>query len=105
MKNAAMKVLVVGLERSGLASLELLKARGAQLKATDARPLAELPKAAEVLKRLGVPFERQRPEAFEGGDWIVLSPGVPAHLAPVGVARRRGVSVIAEEAPAGGNWR
>ena len=43
-----MRVLVVGLERSGLASLELLKARGAELKATDARPLAELPKAAEV---------------------------------------------------------
>jgi UDP-N-acetylmuramoylalanine--D-glutamate ligase len=101
MKNAAMKVLVVGLERSGLASLELLKARGAELKATDARPLPELPKAAEVLKRLDVPFEQQRPEVFEGCDWIVLSPGVPADLPPVEAARRRGVNVIGEVELAG----
>jgi UDP-N-acetylmuramoylalanine--D-glutamate ligase len=96
-----MKVLVVGLERSGLASLELLKARGAELKATDARPLAELPKAAEVLKRLDVPFEPQRPQVFEGCDWIVLSPGVPADLPPVEAARRRGVNVIGEVELAG----
>jgi UDP-N-acetylmuramoylalanine--D-glutamate ligase len=96
-----MKVLVVGLERSGLASLELLKARGAELKATDARPLVELPKAAEVLKRLDVPYEPQRPEVFEGWDWIVLSPGVPADLPPVEAARRRGVNVIGEVELAG----
>lgn len=96
-----MKVLVVGLERSGLASLELLKARGAELKATDARPLSELPKAAEVLRRLGVPFEPQRPETFEGCDRIVLSPGVPADLPPVEAARRRGVDVIGEVELAG----
>ena len=96
-----MKILVVGLERSGLASLELLKARGAELKATDARPLAELPKAAEVLKRLDVPFEQQRPEVFEGCDQIVLSPGVPSDLPPVEAARRRGVNVIGEVELAG----
>jgi UDP-N-acetylmuramoylalanine--D-glutamate ligase len=96
-----MKVLVVGLERSGLASLELLKARGAELKATDARPLSELPKAAEVLRRLGVPFEPQRPEVFEGCDQIVLSPGVPADLPPLEAARRRGVDVIGEVELAG----
>jgi UDP-N-acetylmuramoylalanine--D-glutamate ligase len=96
-----MKVLVVGLERSGLASLELLKARGAELKATDARPLSELPKAAEVLKRLDVPFEPQTPETFEGCDQIVLSPGVPADLPPVDAARRRGVDVIGEVELAG----
>jgi UDP-N-acetylmuramoylalanine--D-glutamate ligase len=96
-----MKVLVVGLERSGLASLELLRARGAELKATDARPLAELPKAAEVLKRLHIPFEPQTPEAFEGCDRIVLSPGVPADLPPVEAARRRGVEVIGEVELAG----
>jgi UDP-N-acetylmuramoylalanine--D-glutamate ligase len=96
-----MKVLVVGLERSGLASLELLKARGAELKATDARPFSELPKAAEVLKRLDVPFEPQTPETFEGCDQIVLSPGVPADLPPVDAARRRGVDVIGEVELAG----
>jgi UDP-N-acetylmuramoylalanine--D-glutamate ligase len=91
-----MTALVVGLERSGLASLELLKQRGARLKATDSRPLSEMPKAAEALERLGVTFEPQSPRVFEGCDWIVLSPGVPADLAPVEEARLRGVRVIGE---------
>ena len=49
-----MRALVVGLERSGLAALELLKTRDATLTATDSRPIEEMPKAAEVLKRLDV---------------------------------------------------
>ncbi len=96
-----MKVLVVGLERSGLASLELLKARGAQLTATDSRPLSELPAADEVLNRLDVPFVPQMAATFEGFDQIVLSPGVPADLPPVEAARRRGVNVIGEVELAG----
>ena len=96
-----MTALVVGLERSGLASLELLKERGAILKATDSRPLSAMPKAAEVLERLDVPFEPQSPRAFEGCDWIVLSPGVPADLEPVEAARRRGVKVMGEVELAG----
>ena len=92
---------MVGLERSGLASLELLKAHGAQLKATDARALLELPAAADVLRRLDVPFEPQTPAAFEGCDQIVVSPGVPADLPPLEAARRRGVDVIGEVELAG----
>src|SRR5947207_11968036 len=96
-----MRALVVGLERSGLAALELLKKRGVHLRATDSRPLSQLPKAAEVLKRLGVPFEPQSPEVFEGADLIVLSPGVPADLEPIEAARQRGVNVIGEVELAG----
>jgi UDP-N-acetylmuramoylalanine--D-glutamate ligase len=96
-----MKALVVGLERSGLAALELLKTRGAALTATDSRPLSEMPKAAEVLKRLDVPFKLQSPDVFEGQDWIVLSPGVPADLEWIETARRRGISVIGEVELAG----
>lgn len=96
-----MKALVVGLERSGLAALELLKTRGATLAATDSRPIEEMPKAAEVLKRLNVPFQQQSPEVFEGSDWIVLSPGVPADLEWIEAARRRGVKVIGEVELAG----
>ena len=96
-----MRALVVGLERSGLAALDLLKTRGAALKATDSRPLSQMPQAAEVLKRLNVPFEPQSPEVFEGSDWIVLSPGVPADLEWIETARRRGVTVIGEVELAG----
>jgi UDP-N-acetylmuramoylalanine--D-glutamate ligase len=96
-----MRALVVGLERSGLAALELLKARGATLTATDSRPIEEMPKAAEVLKRLDVPFKQQSPEVFDGSDWIVLSPGVPADLEWIEAARERGVKVIGEVELAG----
>ena len=96
-----MRALVVGLERSGLAALDLLKTRGAALKATDSRPLSQMPQAAEVLQRLNVPFEPQSPEVFEGSDWIVLSPGVPADLEWIETARRRGVTVIGEVELAG----
>src|SRR5258708_12332413 len=91
-----MRALVVGLERSGLAALELLKKRGVHWRATDSRPLSQLPKAAELLQRLQVPFEPQSPEVFEGADLIVLSPGVPADLEPIEAARQRGVDVIGE---------
>jgi UDP-N-acetylmuramoylalanine--D-glutamate ligase len=102
-----MKALVVGLERSGLASLELLKGRACStptfwgggalaLKATDSRPLSEMPKAAELLRCLDVPFELQSPAVFEGCDLAVLSPGVPADLPEIEAARRRGVEVIGE---------
>src|SRR5258708_3866707 len=101
MRNAEMKALVVGLERSGLAALELLKARGAALTATDSRPLSEMPKAAEILKRLEVSFKPQSPDVFEGHDWIVLSPGVPADLEWIETARRRGIRVIGEVELAG----
>ena len=96
-----MNALVVGLERSGLASIELLRQRGAQVRATDTRPIAELPKAAETLERLAVPFEAQSPQVFEKCDWIVLSPGVPADLEPIEAARQRGVKVIGEVELAG----
>ena len=96
-----MKALVVGLERSGLGSLELLNAHGASVKATDSRPLSELGKAAEVLERLGVSFEPQSPAVFEDVDQIVLSPGVPADLEPLEAARRRGVKVMGEVELAG----
>jgi UDP-N-acetylmuramoylalanine--D-glutamate ligase len=96
-----MRALVVGLERSGLAALELLKTRGAALIATDSRPIEEMPKAAEVLKRLDVPFKPQLPDVSVGSDWIVLSPGVPADLDWIETARRRGANVIGEVELAG----
>ncbi|MGH9662770.1 MAG: UDP-N-acetylmuramoyl-L-alanine--D-glutamate ligase [Bryobacteraceae bacterium] len=83
--------LVVGMERSGVASVELLARRGARVTATDLEA-----KAGETLEKLGVKFELQRPEVFEGRDAIVLSPGVPAGLPELEQARRKGAEVIGE---------
>jgi UDP-N-acetylmuramoylalanine--D-glutamate ligase len=88
--------LVVGLKRSGLASVELLVRQGAVVRATDLKPLDQLGDARALLARLHVPFAQQTPEVFEDAEVIVLSPDVPADLPALVEARRRGVQVIGE---------
>lgn len=96
MELADAKVLVVGLGQSGLAAVELLRARGALVEATDQKPLEEIPEAASRLEALGVPFWPQSDGVFENRDLIVISPGVPADLPPLEEARRRGVRVVGD---------
>ncbi len=80
-----MKVLVVGMEKSGRAALEFLRARGDAVTATD-------------LKDSPVAGFRPQSEALFDEDWdaIVVSPGVPADLAGLERARGRGVDVMGE---------
>lgn len=92
------RALVVGMAKSGLASVELLAKHGALVRATDLQPS---PEALQKLELARVPFAVQSPEVFENADLIVLSPGVPADLAPLEVARRRGATVIGEVELAG----
>jgi len=66
------------------------------VQATDLNPLDKLPGAAEILSKLNIPFAQQTPAVFEGHDLIVLSPDVPADLAPLEEARRQGTEVIGE---------
>jgi UDP-N-acetylmuramoylalanine--D-glutamate ligase len=84
--------LVVGMKKSGVAAAALLAREGAVVRATDLNPLGQLPGVRE----LNIPFAQQTPEVFESADLIVLSPDVPADLAPLAEARRRGVPVIGE---------
>ncbi len=96
MKYKGISALVVGMKRSGIASVELLVREGASVTAADLKPLDELPEAREVLDRLHVPFALQTPAVFEAAELIVLSPDVAADLAPVEAARARGARVIGE---------
>ena len=88
--------LVVGMKKSGMASAGLLARHGAHVRATDLKPLDELPEARPLLERLRIPFARQTPEVFQACDLIVLSPDVPADLPPLEEARRRGARVMGE---------
>jgi UDP-N-acetylmuramoylalanine--D-glutamate ligase len=88
--------LVVGMKRSGIAAVELLTFEGANVRATDLKPLEELPEARQVLERLRIPFAVQSPAVFEDAELIVISPDVPAGLAPLDAARHRGAKVIGE---------
>jgi UDP-N-acetylmuramoylalanine--D-glutamate ligase len=90
------KTLVVGMKKSGMAAVELLAREGAVARATDLKPLEELGEARELLGRLDIPFVRQTAGVFEGCELIVLSPDVPADLAPLAEARQRGVRVVGE---------
>jgi UDP-N-acetylmuramoylalanine--D-glutamate ligase len=92
------KVLVVGVARSGVAAARLLVSRGAMVIANDIKPESELSDAANQLRDLGVMLSLgAHPESlFANADLIVLSPGVPADLAPLESARRAGVEVISE---------
>ncbi len=96
MKLRGTEALVVGMKRSGIASVELLAREGASVTATDLKPLDQLPEAREVLERLHIPFAVQSPEVFERAELIVLSPDVPADLPLLQAARARGAQVIGE---------
>jgi UDP-N-acetylmuramoylalanine--D-glutamate ligase len=88
------KALVVGMARSGVASVKLLAKQGAEVRATDLnQPTPEL---MHELAALQVPFALQTPEVFERAELIVLSPGVPMDLEPLEAARKRGATVIGE---------
>ena len=88
MQLSGKSALVVGLEKSGVASAELLAKQGAHVRTTDARP--------EKASAVSFPFAVQSPAVFEGVDLIVISPGVPADLPELESARKRGVPVIGE---------
>jgi len=75
---------VVGMARSGRAAVELLLERGARVIAVDQN-------AANLIN-----VEPQTERAFDDAELIVLSPGVPADLAELESARRRGVRVIGD---------
>jgi UDP-N-acetylmuramoylalanine--D-glutamate ligase len=97
------KVLVVGLARSGVAASRLLVSRGALVTANDIKPEGQLINEAQVLRALGAMLSLgAHPESlFANADLIVLSPGVPANIAPLEQARRAGVEIISEVELAG----
>src|SRR5579859_3982644 len=91
-------VTVVGLAKSGVAAARLCLARGAAVRATDAKGREALGEAARQLEEAGVRlFLGGHPdEAVEGSDLVVTSPGVPWEAKPLADARKRGIEVIGE---------
>lgn len=87
MKLDGAHVVVVGMARSGVAALRLLKEKGAVVRAVDEKPMGDV---------LGVTVEPQTETAFQGADLVVISPGVPADLDLLRAVRQRGVRVIGE---------
>ncbi len=85
-------IAVAGMAQSGIAVAEFLAGKGACVRAVDSKPLEQLKGVAG----LGIEFRQQSPQAFDGVDLVVISPGVPFDIPELEEVRRRGVKVIGE---------
>src|SRR5574340_337861 len=96
-------VLVVGLARSGVAAAHWLSEHGAAVTGTDMRGPEALQKVIPDLLnwKIGLELGLHRESTFLRQDLIVVSPGVPADLPVLTLARRRGIPVVPEIEVAG----
>ncbi len=93
------KVTIVGAARSGIAAADLALAKGACVRITDAKPLADIEKSLAGLRdRLKVVIESgaHTPAFIEDSDLVVASPGVWKDAQPLQWARAKGVPVMGE---------
>jgi UDP-N-acetylmuramoylalanine--D-glutamate ligase len=92
---AGRRVTVVGLAKSGIAAARLLSSVQAEVRATDAKPVASLGRDVAALAAAGVHLV-DGPAAFAGAALVVISPGVPVSGPQLAPARARGVPIIGE---------
>ncbi len=94
---AGRKALIVGLAATGVSSARFLKGSGAEVVATDMKPLDELT-GAGALMDLGIRIDAggHRLESLDGVDLVVVSPGVRTDEPILNEARRRGAEVISD---------
>ncbi|MBM4276954.1 MAG: UDP-N-acetylmuramoyl-L-alanine--D-glutamate ligase [Deltaproteobacteria bacterium] len=92
------KVLVVGLARTGLATVKFLKKKGAIVSASESKLEAEMKEAASELGEMSISLEwgGHTVSHFLNQDLIILSPGVDPTLEPIQKALDRGIQVISE---------
>jgi UDP-N-acetylmuramoylalanine--D-glutamate ligase len=99
---AGKRVLVMGLARTGVATALFSAGYGATVTAIDEKPEAELRDVAAKLRAAGVKLELGSSTVGAVGaaildqDLIVVSPGVPAKLPSLDLARARGIPVWSE---------
>lgn len=91
MNLSGLRVVVVGMARSGVAAAELLVEKGARVTAVDQNPASNA-----RLSELGIPVLPQAAASFEAAELVVLSPGVPADLDLAQKARASGARVIGD---------
>jgi UDP-N-acetylmuramoylalanine--D-glutamate ligase len=93
-----MRVLAIGLARTGVATALFCAKHNAIVTATDARPESELGDAPAKLREAGVKLELggHVEKTFLAQDLIVPSPGVPADDPLLKKARSKGITVWSE---------
>ncbi len=101
------KVTVVGLGRTSLALVRLLRHCGAHPFVTERGEGPAFAACCDELRRMDVPFEcgGHTSAAFEGAALIIPSPGVPPTIPPIQAIAERGVPVMGEMEFASGYCR
>ncbi len=96
--DAGETALVIGLGRSGLASVEALCQRGVTVVATDEKPIAELREQIEQILALGAAFvaPNDLQIAIDELDYAVVSPGVPPSAAPARAVAAARIPIFGE---------
>jgi UDP-N-acetylmuramoylalanine--D-glutamate ligase len=92
------KILVVGLGITGVATARLLASLGARVTISDTASADQLAPAIATLSDLDIEWSLggHQTDCFTAAEGIVISPGVPWDLAPLGQARQAGIPVIGE---------
>ena len=91
------RVLVVGLGKSGLAAAQFLKARGARVTVSDARPATLIAELSDLLDQgFMVEAGSHGLLTFRRQDLIVVSPGVPMSTPVLKQVRAMGAHIIGE---------
>ena len=93
-----LKILVIGLGKTGIATIRFLVGRGAKVVATDEKTLSELKEAMNTLDTLctQVEFARYDLSVLAGLDMIIPSPGVPPSNFLLVEAVKRKIPIISE---------
>ncbi|MFB3884418.1 MAG: UDP-N-acetylmuramoyl-L-alanine--D-glutamate ligase [Thermodesulfobacteriota bacterium] len=92
------RVLVVGLARTGLATVKFLRTKGSIVSTTEMMPKEQMKAAVQELEGINIPMEwgGHREETFLSPDLIVVSPGVDLNIGPIQKALGKGIRVISE---------
>lgn len=101
MQLAGKRVLVMGMAKSGVAMLRLMREQGALATACDTKPLAEIGNFGAQIASLAPAFLTQEDVeasgvAAAGFELVAISPGVPADLPMLEAARAAGIPVLGE---------
>lgn len=93
-----LKILVIGLGKTGIATARFLLGQGAKVATTDEKPLSEMKGIMDDLKSFcqEVEFARYDLDVLSGLDMIVPSPGVPPSNFLLSEAARRKIPIISE---------
>ena len=90
------KVLVIGLARSGMAAIKVLRKLGAQVVLSESKKKEDI-KELDFLTENGVEILGQTPEVFEGDYFMaVKNPGVPYRSPLIKKLEERNIPVITE---------